>query len=303
MLSIPFPGNKKDAYKFVRKIFVEGGYRNVLEPFGGSCVLSVNLKNDGLADKAVINDYDGLWERYPEYLDAKDGIVRECYRRGVRKRSKDGPKKLTYLIENGKKIPIDTLVLEPWECEILQEEVLKVDRKLWPLLHLGNNFTYPGWHGGGRIEDFKYFDNYLDTKRQRAYLAAVRLCETPSMDWREFYSHYVPRMDADSLLIIDPPYIGTEQKMYKGGFTLKDTWDLMERTVDTGIDFIFFNHDPALVEELLDGLNPAIEALGNRACTATKKRLDVMAYVKRRERPKQLSFMGDYGSSKGAKRR
>lgn len=85
MISIPFSGTKRYSYKHIKRIVEENGYKTVLEPFGGSGVLSVNLFNDGLVESAIINDYDGFFDDYLEFLDVRDKLIEDCKNAGLNK--------------------------------------------------------------------------------------------------------------------------------------------------------------------------------------------------------------------------
>ena len=113
MIWIPFPGGKRLSYKrFVEPLCASRRYISVFEPFGGSCVLSVNLKRDGHVNRAVINDYDGLFSLYPEFLDIKDWIVRECESKGFRN-VRHSPLYGWYYWNDGERVFLETGVLEP----------------------------------------------------------------------------------------------------------------------------------------------------------------------------------------------
>ena len=82
MISIPFSGSKRNRYKEVKQNVQDQGYKKVYEAFGGSAVLSVNLFREGIVERAVINDYDRLFDLYPDYLDIKDNLIKKCLEAG-----------------------------------------------------------------------------------------------------------------------------------------------------------------------------------------------------------------------------
>ena len=140
MLTIPFSGNKKTRYKEVADIVKRGGYNAVYEPFAGSAVLSVNLYNNKIIEKAVINDYDGLFDIYQEYLDIKEKLVADCLAAGLVKQKELQP---------------------PDKREVLQGLVSKIDKKFWHLL--ANNFEMCIRDSGNTAVVFPVFNNHIQT--------------------------------------------------------------------------------------------------------------------------------------------
>lgn len=288
MISIPFRGAKIYSYnRQVKPIAEAGGYDTVLEPFGGSAVLSVNLKRDGVVDTAVINDYDRLWERYPEFLDIKDWLVSECYKKGLRRTtcSKNGK----FRIEpDGTRTPVSTCLLDKNDKKILMDLVAKIDKKWWPLLSLGSCFTYDAASSQNaiKLKNFKYFRNGLGTEKAREYLKAVKACEVMSLDWRDFLKANRGRFGGKTLIILDPPYTGANPGVYKSqrSYTLNDLAELVSAVKNTGCDFILFNYGMDDIRDLLlgFGLNPdRLEYTGLSGGTVSRSSQDVLAYVRR----------------------
>lgn len=142
MISIPFSGNKRYSYKNVKQIVQEHGYDKVFEPFGGSCVLSVNLFNDGLVQKAVVNDFDHFFDLYPEYLDLKDKVVAEGYKRGL---CKILNRKNEYLkiYPDGHEEKVERLALDEKDRAILQDIIKEyVPENMLKYFFLGSNFVF-----------------------------------------------------------------------------------------------------------------------------------------------------------------
>lgn len=282
MISIPFSGSKRNSYKTVREIVISGGYDTVFEPFGGSCVLSANLFNDGIVERAVVNDYDKLFDTYEEFLDVKDWVVTECFKRGMTRHNRDS--KGPYYIDpkNGKKVHTDTAVLNESERNILREVISKVDKKWWRLLSLGNNFCYSMAHMNKEIKlrHFLLFDRHLETDLQREFLKVILQLERQSMDWRDFLNNYKDEITEKTLIILDPPYLETGQTQYKGSFNEEKTIELIEYVSELDCDFIFFNHNPDKVKHWLRGLDYEVSTIN--ISQAQRVRKDVMAYIKRK---------------------
>lgn len=292
IVSIPFSGSKKYSVKRVNEIVKAGGYRTVYEVFGGSCVLSVNLFNEGIVDRAVINDFDGLFDIYPEYLDYKDWLVKECLKSGIKKTYRAGTCGGKYergysyqYSDSGEIVKVDRLKLNEQDQNTLQNLVKQIPKKYWKLLATGSNFTYQNCSlfNDIRLSNFSYFMNYLKTDKQRNYLNIIQKLERVQLDYRDFLSRYKDDFSRDTILIIDPPYIGTTQNQYRTQFDEIQTIQLLKTLETLRTDFIFFNHNPTKVKEWLKEANlnyELFELIGNKQNSANHSRLDVMVYVK-----------------------
>lgn len=283
MISVPFSGNKKTSYKKVKAITKAGNYKTVYEPFGGSCVLSVNLFNDGIVERAVVNDYDRYFDLYPEYLDLKDLVVDECYKRGLRKvkTDKDGH---FYEDDDGNKVRLKQFSLGKFGRNILQSVIGEyVPEKYWKHFLGGTNFAWGvvKVHKKINLTDFNLFCRQLETTKQREYLDILNQLEVENLDWHDFLDKHEEEINENCLLILDPPYIETSQSQYEGEFSYESTKELIKRVTDLGCDFIFFNQDVNKIEELLYGLDYTIDYIGTpTSYKKSKYREDVMAYVK-----------------------
>lgn len=287
MISIPFSGNKRYSYKTVKEIVKSGGYERVYEPFGGSCVLSVNLVKDGVVEYAVANDYDHFFDMYPEYLDLKDEVVKECYAKGLKRTNSDSKRGIYVYNDDGTIHPIKSTVLNPKDKEILRKIVSdKVPEKYWKYFALGNNFMHSTL-GARRpdkikINDFSHFNAYLKTDKQRAYLDALNQIELEHLDYRDFIEKHKNEIKSHkSLLILDPPYIATYQEQYEEQFTIEDTLELIEIVKGLGCDFIFFNSSMEFIESVLSGVDCELSEINLGSTISGKRRKDSMAYVRR----------------------
>lgn len=266
MITIPFSGSKKNYISLVSQIVLEGNYETVYEPFGGSGVLSVNLFNNGTVKRAVLNDYDKLFDIYPRYLDAKDKIIEKCTEYGLKRNIKTRNKKLN-----------------PDQCEFVQGLIAQTDKELWPLL--ANNFVFSARAKDGvKLKDFVYYRNELETVNQRKYLKIVNSLERDTLDYKDFLNKYQNEFDEKSLIIIDPPYLNSAQKHYKNEvfFGLADTIELLKKVKETGCDFIFFNMVERDIKSLLElfGFNIARFVVKPvQQCYGTN-RDDVMVYIR-----------------------
>lgn len=283
MISIPFSGSKKYSYRNVRAIAEQNNYKTVYEPFGGSCLLSVNLLNDGLVDNAVVNDFDRFFDDYEDYLDLKDKVVAEGYKRGL-KRTISSKSKSYRIEDNGSRTLLKTRVLHGIDRKVLQAIIEElVPEYYWRYFSLGCNFVHSAVcsHKTIKLNDFSQFNAYLKTDKQREYLEALHRCRVENLDWKDFLAKF--DITPDDLVILDPPYFENNQDQYKGQFTLDDTKELIKAVSDLGCDFIFFNNNVETVKELTDGLDVSIELTGVENNSANRKRKDVMAFIKNRK--------------------
>lgn len=265
MINIPFSGTKRYSYRQVKPLVEKYKYKTVYEPFGGSCVLSVNLYNDKLVDRAIVNDYDRFFDRYEEYLDLKDKVVSEGLKRGLVK-SYANRKHGAYIHdENDNIVEIPTQTLYGREREILQEIISEyVPQDFWKYFVLGSNFTHSGTYNHKTIElkDFCMFGNYLNTDKQRYYLSKLNECEINNLDYKDFIKKYASEFNRDTLIICDPPYIGTCQEQYEHTFTEQETVELIGLLQLLPCDYIFFNRNLKLIEKWFTGIDCSINRTG-----------------------------------------
>ena len=281
MISIPFSGSKKFSYKNVKEIFKNNRYNTVFEPFGGSCVLSVNLKKDGLVKRAVANDFDRFFDNYLEYLAYKDWVVNECLVFGINPIKTYQYNKKCYVDKDNVRHLTKQVKLDDYEIEYLRSLIKQVPKKLWRYLSLGGNFTFSSVssHKEIKLNDFSYFGSYLQTDKQRKYLEILNQITIEHLDYLDFLEKYKDDFNEESLIILDPPYTNTFQNQYKTQFDDKQTKDLIDLVSGFNCDFIFFNHNINKVKDWLEGLDYSIEFTGSKTVSANHKRKDVMAYV------------------------
>lgn len=285
MIGVPFSGSKRYSYKRVAQIVKDNGYESVFEPFGGSCILSVNLYRDGLVGRAVANDYDGYFDLYPEYLVLKEKVVEEGYRRGLKRTIRTGrPKRKTCVVEADESLTqVKSQTMCKEDREILQDIISEiVPEGFWRYFIFSGNFSHSSVssHEKIKLKDFTIFGNDLTTKRGWEYYEALGEIELEHCDYKEFIDKHLYEIDKKSLLILDPPYVNTYQKQYKGSFTEEQTIELLDIIKSLGCDFIFFNHDEDLVRKWLEGMDYDLCLTGSGVQSANRDRLDVMAFVR-----------------------
>jgi len=262
MISIPFSGSKRNRYKEVKQIVQDQGYKKVYEAFGGSAVLSVNLFREGIVERAVINDYDRLFDLYPDYLDIKDNLIKKCLEAGFIKSNKR---------------------LNDTQREYLQSMIATIDEKYWRLL--ANNFVFSEKQTGTlKPSDFTYFHNDITTEKQREYLQTVQQMERVSMDYKEFLTEHYKDFDDTTIIILDPPYMNSTQKAYDNRyfFGLSATLKMLQMVKEMQVDFIFFNMIERDVIEVLKvfGFQDFKVSTRRITQTSTSSREDCLAYVR-----------------------
>ena len=286
MISIPFVGSKKYSYKDIKPFVEQGSYDTVYEPFGGSCVLSVNLLNDGLVDRAVVNDYDRFFDNYETYLDLKDKVVEEGYKAGLRRSAHDS-KGGYFLNSDGTKEYVKSFILQGEERKTIQNIIGEiVPEEYWRYFTLGNNFCHSGHslNKNLKLTDFAMFNAYLKTDKQRGYLKVFNDCEINHLDYSEFISKYKDEIDENSLLIIDPPYVGTLQKQYEFEFSEEDTIKLIKTLQELPCDYIFFNRNKDKINEWFKDIDCVIEQTGiKRRRSPQHDTEEYLIYVKNRD--------------------
>lgn len=283
MLHINFSGSKQYSYKPVKEIVKSGGYKTVFEPFGGSAVLSVNLKHEGIIESAYINDFDGLFDDLPQFIEYKEALVKACIKAGIQKRKTGSFPKIEM---DGKVYPVRESGLTGKERKILQFYAAQIPDRYYRLFGFDNTFTHSavGSHDRVKLSDFTYFKTGSGTGAYRKYLKAAQALNRDRLDYRAFLVKHSDKYGRDSLIIADPPYVSTAQGQYKTQFTEAQTLELIQALDRSGSDYIFFNHGIERVSGWFKrlGIKPTIlTETGNSASSANRKRLDVMAYVKK----------------------
>lgn len=291
MINIPYPGGKRYAYPYLKRLAEDTNYLRAYEPYSTSFMLTANLMNDFGVESGFVNDRAGLFDLYPEYLDIKDHLVEVCLEHGIRKiiHTKQG-----YCYENpdGTRELALTRALNPDEKRFLQSEVAKIDEKFWPLLAMGGNFTFPSVssHKKVYLSDFCYFQGQLDTAGQREYLEMVDEMERVNMGEYEFLDYYADKFDKYSLIIATPVLDNNAFNTYRG-VEEQTYWhcrDFLERLAKTGSDFVFFFRNPKYAERMFREAGVAPEFMIETTNFRNRSRRDVMAYFKMNKEESEL---------------
>lgn len=226
ILSIPFRGSKKYWVKTVKRFVEDQSYTYVAEPFGGSGILTVNLKDAGLIAKGVINDYDHYFDDYERIINIKQQLIDGLLQRGAVKNYYH-------------RMPQEHI-------EWLQSQVRQYDGDT--RYKIRNNFTFGNYNWD--VKDFEYFMGNTDMSKEWAYLKAYRQNTIAHCDWKVFIDTYQKQ---DGLLIVDPPYIDTSNIGYRSELSVNDFCLLIQSISKTGMDFLLFEdkRNQALTEEQL----------------------------------------------------
>lgn len=262
IISIPFPGSKRNRVRELLDIMEKGGYTRMVEPFGGSCVIGVNLERKGY--ECVCNDYDRFFDNFADKIAAKRHVVGELLAAGIEKHP--------------------TRTLTPRQRDFLKELVTPYPPDVRQFL--ASNFMFSSRrteYKGEDVNGFRYFFNSIDFERDEAYSKAIEALTLASMDYRDFITRYVKTNDPKTLVVLDPPYLNSTQKGYKNGvfFGLAESVQLLKRMKSLRNDFVWFNQiekDIKVILDLLD-LDYTIKTKNTTMGGSGQKRQDVLAYV------------------------
>lgn len=260
---IAFSGSKRNRLKEIVEIVKAGGYDAVYEPFGGSCIISTNLKVNGYVKRAVANDYDKFIAKLQERVNTY-------------KKIQTWLDKNEYTPDSRRKLPVDKIVK-------LEEFIKTLNSDEQKYSSLCCVFSARRAAGNVKPIDFKYYFRRFPIDRTIEYKRATENIETPSLDWRDFMRKYSKDMRKEKVLIIvDPPYLNSYQKQYGcEHFGLAETIDLLQEVIATGSNFLFFNQIEKDISRLLDIMGVKYSVL-NKYQTLTKgvERIDSLFYVR-----------------------
>lgn len=266
MITIPFIGSKRNRVKEIEAIIKDGAYEQVIEPFGGSGVISVNAYNDGFITNAIINDYDHFFDDYGDKIELKYALYSRLNARGV------------FRVPDKKK-------LEPWQCEVLQEEISKTPEKYWRFL--SSNYVFSGKRTRNKalkLKDFTYCVDNFDRTREDTYYNIIKQIKIEHGDYHEIIDKYA-NTDRRTLWIFDPPYLNSSQKSYDNTafFGLYETFELVEMAQQVPGDYILFNMVSRDLKKILElegvecfRINSKKSSIGTGDVST---RDDAMAYV------------------------
>lgn len=226
--SIPFIGSKRNEVKQIYEIAKD--YTKVIEPFGGSCVISANLKANGIP-VCIANDYDRLFDNFDEIIEAKETVVNKLFELGFTKSKK----------------------LLPDHQKKQLREICK-DYPPYVLRYLSANFMFSGrrtQYLGEDVNHFSYFCNHTDVEREREYLKLIDDIQLDSLDYKDFIDKYV---DKNTLVVLDPPYLNATQKTYHNElyFGVAETIEVIQQIIEHEADFILFNTNKKDIKKLLE---------------------------------------------------
>lgn len=244
-IPFPFAGNKLMVCDIVsRNIALLGGVRGIVDVFGGSGILSANLKKDYPHLPIVYNDFDGYSRQFVHLEELEDAY---CYFKEKLERFGFDDKRRGAVGDVGAVIEC-FLKNERGYCDFVLGCVLKKVCHNGACLAYKTESMYRDYFlKNARIgmkmffmnripKNFKavYFDGYFDGLDVR------------HADWRELLREFSGR---GYLFLCDPPYIQTEQGAYSGEFHLKDALDLIGALKNENV-FYFCNNESGFVDVL-----------------------------------------------------
>lgn len=285
LLYIPFKGTKKYSVKHIREIIEKYGYDTIYEPFGGSMCISVNLVGDGV--NCYANDYDKLKERLPNILKARV----ELY-----ERVKD------------KVTPQEDPLNEEDRAIIYSAMEEMMNKYNVSLQDISSGYTF-GATTNRIIKpcDIKYFRLYttVGNDRMGKFNEELQKVNIDSLDYIDYIKKYQQYFNKNTLLILDPPYLNSNQKGYENDkyFGIKDTIELLTYVKSLNVDFIIYNQieeDLIALLKLLNLETKEIYRISNaihnnkdvKGDTLGKgRRTDCMVYIQ--NNPYTLGYMKD----------
>lgn len=220
---LPFTGQKRFFLKaFLQRlnemIKDDGEGVTIIDVFGGSGLLSHHAKRLKPKARVIYNDLQGYSQNIKN-IDRINAMRAEIY-----EIIKDAPRKsqlsdtmreqINPILDKYKDVDptfAKVFLLFSSNCQAVESTLEAVKKETW----------YPRCQG----VDYKA-DGYLD---------GLEIC---SLDFRDCINRYkdIP----NKLLILDPPYLFSQQKNYIATFNLADFLELLELTAPP---FIFFSHE------------------------------------------------------------
>ncbi len=261
---LPFMGQKRNFIKHFQKVIKQCPSDAIyVDLFGGSGLLSHNVKFIHPNAKVIYNDYDGYAERIKNIIKTNCLLsdlrsILEHYPRG---KKIDGIKRKQVLdrIQNEKGY-IDYITLSS-SIGFSMNYMLSFEELLKTTLY--NNV---------KKNNYSIADDYLSG------------LEIIKMDYKALFKQY---SNSDNVIfLIDPPYLSTESKTYNNYWKLKDYLEVLE-ILDNQSYFYFTSNKSNLIElmewvESKTNFNPfsnaqSISVSGNPSSTSSYT--DIMLYT------------------------
>lgn len=245
--SIPFSfsGNKLRSCDVVsRNVGLLGGVRGIVDVFGGSGILSANLKKDYPHLPIVYNDFDGYSRQFVHLEELEDAY---CYFNDKLERLGFSAKKRSDVGDVGGVIEC-FLKNERGYCDFVLGCVLKKVCHSGVCVRYKTESMYRDYFlKYARVGRKMFFLNRIPKKFKAVdfdrYLDGL---DVRHADWRELLREFLGR---NYLFLCDPPYIQTEQGAYSGDFHLKDVLDLIGALKHENV-FYFCNNESGFFDVL-----------------------------------------------------
>lgn len=230
---LPFQGQKRMLLKEFKEVIATlPDDVTIIDLFGGSGLLSRAAKDVKPNAKVVYNDFDGYSERLKQ-ID-RTNIILERIRfaiDGFAKSHKLDDKTrayiLSYLIEEGKKKPIDIITIA---SNLLFSGKFVSDIK---------GLAKHGFYNNVVSKDYSC-DGYLDG------LEVVRC------DYKELFNKY--KGDDNAFFILDPPYLSTDTNSYNSYWRIRDYINIF-KYLNQMRHFVYFTSEKSQLIELLKELS------------------------------------------------
>ncbi|WP_149711066.1 DNA adenine methylase [Campylobacter concisus] len=230
---LPFQGQKRNFIKQFRELIKDefGAHRNgiFIDAFGGSGLLSHNIKQIYPNARVIYNDYDNYSERLAN-IEATNEIFQAI--EPITKKYKKGEK---ISGEDREKI-----------IKIIDEYIKRGYFIDW--LTLSSRFLFPGKYAHNEDELKKEKTFFLNTPKMSLYQANGYLkgVEIVRKDAIELIKEFGNK---DVVLVLDPPYLQTDKAGYKCFWGLRDFLKLIRLVREP---FIFFSSENSDILPYID---------------------------------------------------
>ena len=265
---LPFQGQKRRFIKKVKEVLQDCPSDAVyVDLFGGSGLLAHNVKYLYPEAHVIYNDFDDYSRRLKE-IDNTNKLIEDI-------------RKITEPLERNKKIP-----------ETCREAILKRVKKEEETNGYVDYITL----SASLLFSMNYANNYDELSKETFYNSVrksnydgdgyLKGVEIVSVDYRVLFEEY--KDFDDVVFLVDPPYLSTETKTYKGvdRWGIKDYLDVLN--VLNGTKYIYFTSNKSEIVELCEWFetrsftgNPfkyATTATVNQLVNYSSSYTDIMLY-------------------------
>lgn len=239
---LPFQGQKRNSVEKFREVISEkfDDSYTFVDLFGGSGLLSVNLKKMFPAARVVYNDFDNFKERC-ENIKETNQLLKEIV-------------SITSTHENNQILNKKT---KNKILAILEQR--EVEKAYTDYVTISSNLLYSGYYETD-LAGLKKAPFYSKNKKSYYNTEYVKNFHNDLEVRRQDYKELIDEFQGEKVVFIaDPPYLSTDIKTYDGGkyWGLKDYLDINSKLADK--NFVFFTSNKSAIIELDEWLKENTE--------------------------------------------